>query len=59
MEWKLDQQLCFLLYANSRNIIKMYKSNCKKYKNIYYKPAIDYSEARKETLKEMYRIAKL
>lgn len=29
------------------------------YKNIYYKPAIDYSEARKETLKEMYRIAKL
>lgn len=25
MEWKLDQQLCFLLYANSRNIIKMYK----------------------------------
>ncbi len=26
MEWKLDQQMCFLLYANSRNIIKMYKS---------------------------------
>jgi len=25
MEWKLDQQLCFLLYANSRNIIRMYK----------------------------------
>ena len=25
MEWKLDQQLCFLLYANSRNIIKLYK----------------------------------
>ncbi len=25
MEWKLNQQLCFLLYANSRNIIKLYK----------------------------------
>ena len=26
MEWKLNQQLCFLLYANSRNIIKLYKN---------------------------------
>jgi DNA-binding MarR family transcriptional regulator len=25
MDWKLNQQLCFLLYANSRNIIKLYK----------------------------------
>jgi len=25
MEWKLSQQLCFLLYANARHIIKSYK----------------------------------
>jgi len=25
MEWKLGEQLCFLLYANSRHVIKMYK----------------------------------
>lgn len=25
MEWKLNDQLCFLLYANSRNVIKLYK----------------------------------
>ncbi len=25
MEWKLNEQVCFLLYANSRNIIKTYK----------------------------------
>jgi len=25
MEWKLSHQLCFLLYANSRHIIKAYK----------------------------------
>lgn len=26
MKWKLNEQVCFLLYANSRNIIKAYKS---------------------------------
>lgn len=25
MNWKLDEQLCFLLYASSRNVIKAYK----------------------------------
>lgn len=25
MKWKLEHQLCFLLYANSRNVIKTYK----------------------------------
>lgn len=25
MEWKLENQLCFLLYASSRNVIKSYK----------------------------------
>lgn len=25
MSWKIDEQLCFLLYANSRNVIKLYK----------------------------------
>lgn len=25
MDWKLNEQVCFLLYANSRNIIKRYK----------------------------------
>jgi len=25
MDWKLNEQVCFLLYANSRNIIKTYK----------------------------------
>ncbi|MDX9691401.1 MAG: MarR family transcriptional regulator [Acholeplasmataceae bacterium] len=25
MEWKLSQQLCFLLYANARHIMKAYK----------------------------------
>lgn len=25
MDWKLKEQVCFLLYANSRNIIKAYK----------------------------------
>ncbi len=25
MDWKLNDQLCFLLYANSRNVIKLYK----------------------------------
>lgn len=25
MAWKLSNQLCFLLYANSRHVIKMYK----------------------------------
>lgn len=25
MEWKLGEQLCFLLYANSRHVIKLYK----------------------------------
>lgn len=25
MSWKIDEQLCFLLYANSRHIIKLYK----------------------------------
>jgi DNA-binding MarR family transcriptional regulator len=25
MEWKLSEQLCFLLYANARHIIKSYK----------------------------------
>jgi len=26
MDWKLSDQLCFLLYANSRQVIKMYKN---------------------------------
>ncbi len=25
MSWKIEEQLCFLLYANSRNVIKLYK----------------------------------
>lgn len=25
MEWRLSDQLCFLLYANSRQVIRMYK----------------------------------
>jgi DNA-binding MarR family transcriptional regulator len=25
VNWKLDEQLCFLLYASSRNVIKAYK----------------------------------
>ena len=31
MDWKLEEQLCFLLYASSRNVIKAYKDILKPY----------------------------
>lgn len=35
MEWKLEEQLCFLLYASSRNVIKAYKDILQPYALTY------------------------
>lgn len=35
MNWKLEEQLCFLLYASSRNVIKAYKDILQPYALTY------------------------